>query len=72
VAFAFTAWWGPGGGSMRRGTRAIVRGVTRNSRTRVVVLSMIALLAVSALITVSHSRGPDWTPLKRPASGSPR
>lgn len=56
------AWWGPGGASVRRGTRSIVRGLTPGpSASRVVVLALlVAAVAVAAAGVVSGE--PSWWP----------
>lgn len=63
------AWWGPGGASLRRGTRSILRGMTPGpSVSRVLVL----LLLVAAAATVSAAAvngGPSWWPTSGAWSG---
>ena len=62
-AFAgLTAWWGPGGASLRRGSRSIVRGMTPGQTARHVVVA--ALLVGAALLLVSAVSGdePSWWP----------
>jgi hypothetical protein len=56
------AWWGPGGASLRRGTRSLVRGVSPGpSSSRVLVLLLlVAAVAVAAAGVVSG--GPSWWP----------
>ncbi|UTT66438.1 serine/threonine protein kinase [Janibacter sp. CX7] len=43
------AWWGPGGPSLRRGSRSLVRGVTGPSALRVLVLGVLVVFAVGVL-----------------------
>ncbi|MBR7741942.1 serine/threonine protein kinase [Phycicoccus sp. BSK3Z-2] len=65
VFTALTAWWGPGGASLRRGSRSLVRGATRNPTVRQVVVVALLLLAAT-LLAVTASRGaPVWAPLQQ-------
>lgn len=56
------AWWGPGGASLRRGTRSIVRGVSPGpSIARVLVL--LLLVAAGAIAAAGVVDGqPSWWP----------
>ncbi|GAA4112510.1 hypothetical protein GCM10022415_07340 [Knoellia locipacati] len=56
------AWWGPGGASLRRGTRSILRGVSPGpSASRVVVL--LLLVAAAAVAAAGIVEGaPSWWP----------
>jgi hypothetical protein len=57
------AWWGPGGSSVRRGARAMTRGVVRGRAvTVVVVLVCIAGGAAAAYLAVTRGQ-PDFAPL---------
>ncbi|MBM6403164.1 serine/threonine protein kinase [Phycicoccus sp. CSK15P-2] len=68
VFTALTAWWGPGGASLRRGSRSLVRGVTRNPTARQVVVIGL-LLAAAVLVALTVSRGePSWVPLQEAPS----
>ena len=62
VFAALTAWWGPGGASLRRGSRSIVRGFTPGATAAQVVAG--ALLIGSAVLVASSlaSGGPAWWP----------
>ncbi len=62
VFAALTAWWGPGGASLRRGSRSIVRGFTPGVTAAQVVAG--ALLVGSALLVATSlaSGGPAWWP----------
>lgn len=63
VFTALTAWWGPGGASLRRGSRSLVRGATGHPTVRQVLV--VAFLLAGALLTaLTASRGgPEWWPL---------
>ncbi|WP_353951261.1 protein kinase [Knoellia sp. S7-12] len=56
------AWWGPGGASLRRGTRSMVRGVSPgSSAARVLVL--LLLVAAAAVLAAGIVDGqPSWWP----------
>ena len=58
-----TAWWGPGGASLRRGARSLVRGGVRGrSASEILVTALV--LAGAGLGVWAWLRGgmPDWTP----------
>jgi serine/threonine protein kinase len=48
VAGALISWWGPGGASLRRGSRSLVRGLAPSGPASTVVV--VALLAAAALL----------------------
>jgi serine/threonine protein kinase len=54
-----TAWWGPGSGSLRRGSRAMARTALRNSRVRIGVWVLLALVVLSVLIVLSKNPSPS-------------
>ena len=62
------AWWGPGGASLRRGTRSLVRGVTGPAALRQSLVAVL-LLGAGALVVVAVVRSgvPAWWPF----SGAP-
>ncbi|MCE1177779.1 MAG: protein kinase [Micrococcales bacterium] len=62
------AWWGPGGASLRRGTRSIVRGVTPGA-TLAGLLVMLCLLGAGFVAAYQYASGfhLHWWPL----AGSP-
>ncbi len=71
------AWWGPGGGALRRGSRIAARSLTRRRPLGRGVMVLLAFLAVSSLLVVAGGSGPDWEPvatlidaLPRPSLGS--
>ncbi|HYN29009.1 MAG TPA: protein kinase [Dermatophilaceae bacterium] len=62
------AWWGPGGASLRRGTRSLVRGATPSpALTRVAVGLLLAGAAAVAAWGVARG-APTWWPLGQPPS----
>ncbi|MBM6401482.1 serine/threonine-protein kinase [Phycicoccus sonneratiae] len=66
VFTALTAWWGPGGASLRRGSRSLVRGLTGHDTVRQ-VLVVALLLGGAVLVALTASRGaPAWWPLSTP------
>ncbi len=56
----FAAWWGPGGGGLRRGTRGVVTGLSRRHRWHVGVVVFLAFLLVAAVLVIGGGAGPDW------------
>jgi hypothetical protein len=58
-----TAWWGPGGASLRRGARSLVRGTVRSRSASEVVVTGL-LLAAAGLGIWAWLRGgvPSWWP----------
>jgi hypothetical protein len=63
VALVLTAWWGPGGGSVRRGSGKAVKSLVRGRRAQIVLWAVLGLVVVSALIVMSGPNEPDWGPL---------
>jgi len=68
-AFALSVlWWGPGGLSLRRGSRSIVRSVVPNgASTQVVAALLLVAGVVLALVALNRGLSASWAPL----SGSP-
>jgi len=67
-----TAWWGPGGSGLRRGSRSIVRGVVPGAvATRVLVAVVIVLAAGFAGWALQHGGEPQWWPWQAPGSVLP-
>ena len=62
LAGALVAWWGPGGASLRRGSRSLVRGAVPTRAARVVV--PVLVLAALGLAAFALVRGGDvvWWP----------
>jgi hypothetical protein len=54
------AWWGPGGASLRGGTRSIVRAATRRRTPRVIAYGLLGLVVLAALLTIGNGNPPDW------------
>jgi hypothetical protein len=66
---ALLAWWGPGGSGLRRGSRSIVRGVSRGrTATRVVVVVALLLAGGFAAWGAQHGWAPQWWPSHAPRS----
>jgi hypothetical protein len=63
AALVLAAWWGPGGGSVRRGARVSVATVARGERSRIAVWAVVGLLFLAALITLGNGAGPDFGPV---------
>jgi serine/threonine protein kinase len=56
------AWWGAGGLPLRRGGRALVRGVAPGRAARVVVPLLLLAAFAAGYLAWQHG-SPDWTPL---------
>jgi serine/threonine protein kinase len=62
------AWWGPGGSGLRRGSRSIVRGVSRGPRSAQVLVAVSLVVAAGcALWALQHGGRPDWWPAQAPS-----
>jgi len=58
-----TAWWGPGGASLRRGARTLVRGTVRGRSAGEVVVTGLLLAAAGLGIWAWLRAGvPSWSP----------
>jgi Protein kinase domain len=67
LAASGVAWWGPGGTSLRRGSRDLARALTPGRLGQVLVAGLLLLVAVSAVVVLMQSDWPpDWTPLPGP------
>jgi hypothetical protein len=62
VFAGLTAWWGPGGASLRRGSRSVVRGVTPGEATGQVAAGILIVVAVVVLAVTLTGGGPTWWP----------
>jgi len=61
------AWWGPGGASLRRGSRSLVRGVVRPGLVTSVVGAVLVVGGLVALVwSVVHGGHPAWGPMSAP------
>ena len=67
VAAGMVAWWGPGGGSLRRGSRALTRGVAPTRGAATALVAVLLAVALGALAARAAGAGPDLTPFP-PAS----
>jgi serine/threonine protein kinase len=54
------AWWGPGGASLRRGSRSLVRGVARGQLVTTVVVGMLVMASL-VLTGVAFARHGELT-----------
>ncbi len=62
---ALVAWWGPGGDSLRRGTRSIVRGVVcPGLPTGIVAGALIGVMVVLGGEAFAHLGVPSWWPFE--------
>lgn len=65
VALVLTAWWGPGGGPVRRGTEKVAATITQGPTLRVVAWALLVLLVLSCVMILSKDDyDPDWGPLE--------
>jgi hypothetical protein len=70
VSGVLAAWWGPGGASLRRGTRSLIRGMTPNRTARQVFLIVLGVIALGSVLWLTTSA--DLQPTWWPASGPPQ
>ncbi|MEP6649895.1 MAG: protein kinase [Lapillicoccus sp.] len=68
AAGVLIAWWGPGGASLRRGSRSLVRGVARGETVTAVAVGLL-LLATAVLTTLALVRHGQltWWPFPWPS-----
>jgi serine/threonine protein kinase len=62
VFAGLTAWWGPGGASLRRGSRSIVRGLTPGEASGQVAAGILLVVAAVLLAMAVTGHGPTWWP----------
>jgi hypothetical protein len=61
-------WWGPGGASLRRGSRSVVRRVVpAGLAAQVVTGVLIGLAVVAGAVALANGASLSWNPL----SGNP-
>lgn len=60
---ALVLWVGPGGGSLRFGSRLLVSGATRNQLGRLIALAVIVLLILLAVMVIQAGAAMSWWPL---------
>ncbi len=66
AAGALTAWWGPGGSSLRRGSRTVVRAVSPGPNGPTVAVPLLLALAGGLLVLlVAYQWAPEWYPLEQ-------
>lgn len=65
AALVLTSWWGPGGGAVRRGSRAVIRGITPGGIGSIfaVGLLLVGAAAAAALLLQNGGSG-TWFPLQ--------
>lgn len=63
VTAGLTAWWGPGGSSLRRGSRMLARGVAPGPRAAKILVAALTIVAIAAVLVVLEGGQPDWAPL---------
>jgi len=57
------SWWGPGGASLRRGSRSLVRGMARDGALTGIVVTLLLILAAGLGAWAWVRLGqPDWWP----------
>ena len=62
VFAGLTAWWGPGGASLRRGSRSIVRGLSPGATASQVAAALLLVVAAALVATTMAADGPSWWP----------
>jgi serine/threonine protein kinase len=62
------AWWGPGGASLRRGTRSVVRGISPGEVGARIVTALAVVAALLLIAWVASRGGPTWWPRSGPPS----
>jgi hypothetical protein len=67
VATAMVAWWGPGGGSLRRGSRILVRGLAPTHGGRAILIALLLAGALTAAGARAAGVGPDVAPFPTPS-----
>jgi len=67
VAALVTAWLGPGGGSVRRGSRTVARAVAPGVMFERLIVALLVIVTVGAVAVVATDADgqPDWAPLEQ-------
>ncbi|QNE19515.1 serine/threonine protein kinase [Kribbella qitaiheensis] len=60
VAGLLTAWWGPGGSSLRRGAKITVRSAFRPAWLSLLVAVLLLVLAVASFVGATNGSGSQW------------
>ena len=63
------AWWGPGGASLRRGTRSIVRGISPGASASRVLVLLLLVAAVAVAVACVVNGQPSWWPTNTSLAG---
>ena len=63
------AWWGPGGASLRRGTRSIVRGISPGASASRVLVLLLLVAAVAVAVACVVNDQPSWWPTNTSLAG---
>ncbi|MBB2892765.1 serine/threonine-protein kinase [Flexivirga oryzae] len=67
---AVVMWWGPGGISLRRGSRSLVRGVVRGQPLTQIIIGLCVLLAaIGVIFVLTHlTSAASWWPIQSDSS----
>jgi hypothetical protein len=72
VVAVLMGWWGPGGASLRRGSRSVVRGVARPGLAAELVVAVLVAVTLAAVVwSLVRSGAPLWWPLTRSPDALP-
>jgi hypothetical protein len=68
VSGLFTAWWGPGGSSLRRGSKITLRKAFRPAWLSLLVAALLGVGAVASFTDAAQGGGATWarTPIQTP------
>jgi hypothetical protein len=65
VTGTLMGWWGPGGASLRRGSRSIIRGTARPGLVGDIVVGVLVAVALGCLVWALLRAGvPLWWPMR--------
>ena len=64
----FVAWWGPGGTSLRRGSKITLRKIVRPAWLSLLVAALLLVGAIASFSSAAGGGGADWarTPIQAP------